>query len=97
MIEPDIHNLVLKIKVEKLQQFAIGQRWLSDTETELGLGVLIDVDERSVSILFPKAMKLASMLAVTHPYLVSYLMRMTNCKIRKVRSGLLSQLKTAMV
>ncbi len=55
MIEPDIHNLVLKIKVEKLQQFAIGQRWLSDTETELGLGVLIDVDERSVSILFPKS------------------------------------------
>lgn len=54
-MEPDIHNLVLKIKVEKLQQFAIGQRWLSDTETELGLGVLIDVDERSVSILFPKS------------------------------------------
>jgi ATP-dependent helicase HepA len=41
--------------VEKLQQFAIGQRWLSDTETELGLGVLIDVDERSISILFPKS------------------------------------------
>ncbi len=38
-----------------MQQFAIGQRWLSDTETELGLGVLIDVDERSVSILFPKS------------------------------------------
>jgi len=38
-----------------LHQFAIGQRWLSDTETELGLGVLIDVDERSVSILFPKS------------------------------------------
>ncbi|ESK40451.1 hypothetical protein P256_00903 [Acinetobacter nectaris CIP 110549] len=38
-----------------MQQFAIGQRWLSDTETELGLGVVIDVDERSVSILFPKS------------------------------------------
>jgi ATP-dependent helicase HepA len=38
-----------------LQQFAIGQRWLSDTETELGLGVLIDVNERSISILFPKS------------------------------------------
>ncbi len=38
-----------------MQQFGIGQRWLSDTETELGLGVLIDVDERSVSILFPKS------------------------------------------
>ena len=41
--------------MEKLQQFAIGQRWLSDTETELGLGVLIDVDERSISILFQKS------------------------------------------
>ncbi|MFW1893783.1 hypothetical protein, partial [Acinetobacter geminorum] len=41
--------------MEKLQQYAIGQSWLSDTETELGLGVLIDVDERSVSILFPKS------------------------------------------
>lgn len=70
MIEPNIHNLVLKIKVEKLQQFAIGQRWLSDTETELGLGVLIDVDERSVSILFPKAMKPASMHAAMP--LISY-------------------------
>ncbi|GAB3046744.1 RNA polymerase-associated protein RapA [Acinetobacter apis] len=38
-----------------MQQFAIGQRWLSDTETELGLGIVIDVDERSVSILFPKS------------------------------------------
>ncbi|WP_445116125.1 RNA polymerase-associated protein RapA [Acinetobacter sp. WZC-1] len=41
--------------MEKLQEFAIGQRWLSDTETELGLGVLIDTDERSISILFPKS------------------------------------------
>ncbi|MFT4021861.1 MAG: RNA polymerase-associated protein RapA [Acinetobacter sp.] len=41
--------------MKKLQEFAIGQRWLSDTETELGLGVVIDVDERSVSILFPKS------------------------------------------
>ena len=28
-----------------MQEFAIGQRWLSDTESELGLGVLIDVEE----------------------------------------------------
>ena len=38
-----------------LQEFAIGQRWLSDTESELGLGVLVDVDERTISILFPKS------------------------------------------
>ncbi len=41
--------------MKNLQQFAIGQRWLSDTESELGLGVLIDVDERAISILFPKS------------------------------------------
>jgi ATP-dependent helicase HepA len=38
-----------------MQDFAIGQRWLSDTESELGLGVLVDVDERTISILFPKS------------------------------------------
>ncbi len=36
-----------------MHEFAIGQRWLSDTESELGLGVLIDLDERTISILFP--------------------------------------------
>ncbi|XID74160.1 RNA polymerase-associated protein RapA [Alkanindiges sp. WGS2144] len=41
--------------MNKLQDFAIGQRWLSDTESELGLGVLVDVDERTISILFPKS------------------------------------------
>ncbi len=41
--------------MKKLQQYAIGQRWISDTESELGLGVVIDADERSVSILFPKS------------------------------------------
>lgn len=38
-----------------MQEFAIGQRWLSDTESELGLGVLVGVDERTISILFPKS------------------------------------------
>jgi ATP-dependent helicase HepA len=33
----------------------IGQRWISDTETELGLGVMIEVDGRSLSVLFPKS------------------------------------------
>lgn len=35
--------------------FAVGQRHLSDTETELGLGVVIDVDDRCVHILFPQS------------------------------------------
>ncbi|WP_066801224.1 RNA polymerase-associated protein RapA [Moraxella oblonga] len=38
-----------------MNQFAIGQRYLSDTESNLGLGVIIDMDERSVHILFPQS------------------------------------------
>ncbi|HCA77337.1 MAG TPA: RNA polymerase-associated protein RapA, partial [Alteromonas sp.] len=34
-------------------QFAIGQRWLSNTETELGLGAIIRVDFRSIEVLYP--------------------------------------------
>lgn len=34
-------------------QFAIGQRWLSNTETELGLGAVIGIDFRSIEILYP--------------------------------------------
>ncbi|OOR89382.1 RNA polymerase-binding ATPase [Moraxella caviae] len=37
------------------QVFAIGQRYLSDSESSLGLGVVIDVDERCVHILFPQS------------------------------------------
>jgi len=33
--------------------FAIGQRWLSNTETNLGLGVIMSIDMRSISVLFP--------------------------------------------
>jgi ATP-dependent helicase HepA len=36
-------------------QPAVGQRWISDTESELGLGVVIELDGRSVTILFPKS------------------------------------------
>jgi ATP-dependent helicase HepA len=34
---------------------AIGQRWLSDAETELGLGIIVEVSARTVTILFPKS------------------------------------------
>lgn len=34
---------------------AIGQRWLSDAETELGLGMVVEVNPRTVTILFPKS------------------------------------------
>lgn len=35
--------------------FAIGQRYLSDTESELGLGVVVALDDRCVHILFPQS------------------------------------------
>ena len=34
-------------------QFSVGQRWLSNTEIELGLGVVIGSDFRSVEVLYP--------------------------------------------
>ncbi len=37
------------------EQFAIGQRYLSDSESDLGLGVVIEVDDRSVQVLFPQS------------------------------------------
>lgn len=33
--------------------FSVGQRWLSNTETELGLGAVINVDFRAIELLFP--------------------------------------------
>ena len=33
--------------------FSVGQRWLSNTETELGLGAVINVDFRSVEVFYP--------------------------------------------
>jgi len=36
-----------------MSEFVVGQRWISDTETDLGLGVVTNVEVRRVSILFP--------------------------------------------
>jgi ATP-dependent helicase HepA len=36
-----------------MTQFAIGQRWLSENETELGLGIIERVDHRLVGVFFP--------------------------------------------
>ncbi len=33
--------------------FTLGQRWISDTESELGLGTVVAVDTRMVTLLFP--------------------------------------------
>ncbi|MDP5133674.1 MAG: RNA polymerase-associated protein RapA [Paraglaciecola sp.] len=37
----------------KQQLFALGQRWLSDTESDLGLGTIILLDNRTLTVLFP--------------------------------------------
>ena len=36
-----------------MTEFAVGQRWLSENETELGLGLIQSVDHRLVSVFFP--------------------------------------------
>lgn len=33
--------------------FILGQRWISDTESELGLGTVVAIDNRMVTVLFP--------------------------------------------
>lgn len=35
------------------QEFQLGQRWLSDTETNLGLGTVVSIENRRIEILFP--------------------------------------------
>ena len=37
----------------KQQYYALGQRWLSDTETDLGLGTIVQIESRTVTVLFP--------------------------------------------
>tara|TARA_R110002167_G_scaffold3623_4_gene17682 strand:- start:56323 stop:59331 length:3009 start_codon:yes stop_codon:yes gene_type:complete len=38
--------------MQTLHTFALGQRWLSETEPELGLGIVADVDHRTVTLAF---------------------------------------------
>lgn len=39
--------------MSSVSAFSVGQRWLSNTESELGLGAVMGVDFRSVEIFFP--------------------------------------------
>ena len=32
--------------------FALGQRWISDTESDLGLGTVVAMDARTVTLMF---------------------------------------------
>jgi len=36
-----------------VESFAVGQRWLSESETELGLGMITQVEGRRLAVLFP--------------------------------------------
>jgi len=38
-----------------MTEYAVGQRWLSENETELGLGIVEKVDHRLVSLYFPSS------------------------------------------
>lgn len=33
--------------------FSLGQRWISDTESELGLGTVVGIEDRMVTVMFP--------------------------------------------
>lgn len=35
-----------------MEDFAVGQRWISDTETDLGLGTILEVEHRQIAIVF---------------------------------------------
>ena len=35
--------------------FAIGQRWISHADLELGLGICVEADTRRVTLLYPSA------------------------------------------
>ena len=48
-------------------EFSIGQRYLSDTEAELGLGVVVAVDDRCVHILFAQSEQTRAYAKATAP------------------------------
>jgi ATP-dependent helicase HepA len=39
--------------VMSMQEFVVGQRWISAAELQLGLGMVIEIEHRTVSIVFP--------------------------------------------
>ena len=51
----------------KQQFFALGQRWLSDTESELGLGTVVLIEPRTVTVMFPATGKSRVYAAQTAP------------------------------
>ena len=35
------------------QEYVAGQRWISDTESDLGLGTILEVEHRQITVVFP--------------------------------------------
>ncbi|WP_424585866.1 hypothetical protein, partial [Acinetobacter baumannii] len=44
---------IKELKSRTYMPFTLGQRWISDTESELGLGTVVALDARMVTLLFP--------------------------------------------
>ncbi len=55
--------------------FTLGQRWISDTESELGLGTVVAIDTRMITLLFPATGKTASTPATIRRLPASSLIR----------------------
>lgn len=51
--------------MNETQEFTVGQRWLSNTEADLGLGVVMAADNRTIDMLFP-AVKEDRTYAIAH-------------------------------
>lgn len=47
------------------QEYTVGQRWLSNTEADLGLGIVMATDNRTINLLFP-AVKEDRTYAIAH-------------------------------
>jgi ATP-dependent helicase HepA len=45
--------MYLSLPGGKMKQFIIGQRWISESEPELGLGVIVEVEAKTVTCFFP--------------------------------------------
>ena len=53
MIPPPAIIAPEKRVVSQMQEFTVGQRWISAAELHLGLGMVIEIEHRTVSIVFP--------------------------------------------
>lgn len=53
ILRPQFLHCNRQENIRFMNEYAVGQRWLSETETDLGLGIIQDLDYRLVTIFFP--------------------------------------------